>query len=171
MAVHALRPQLSGARLEIRGAINRPPMERTTDTVRLFELARSIGAELGIDIDEGSTGGASDGNFTSALEFPSMVLEQGRRGACHRRVCGYSFAPASGCVNRGNDPADPLTPFSAPAYNDVLFGGLPVTLSPRQNRGPEHLLKTKVHFCFRQVWIIGYEVGRVCRRGLCCRAS
>jgi glutamate carboxypeptidase len=71
-AVHALRPHLPGARLEIRGAINRPPMERTTDTVRLFELARSIGEELGIDIDEGSTGGASDGNFTSALGIPTL---------------------------------------------------------------------------------------------------
>jgi glutamate carboxypeptidase len=71
-AVHALRPYLSGARLEIRGAINRPPMERTADTVRLFELARSIGAELGIAIDEGSTGGASDGNFTSALGVPTL---------------------------------------------------------------------------------------------------
>jgi glutamate carboxypeptidase len=47
-------------------------MERTTDTVRLFELARSIGEELGIDIDEGSTGGASDGNFTSALGIPTL---------------------------------------------------------------------------------------------------
>jgi glutamate carboxypeptidase len=71
-AVHALQPQLSGARLEIRGAINRPPMERTTDTVRLFELARLIGTELGIDIDEGSSGGASDGNFTSALGIPTL---------------------------------------------------------------------------------------------------
>jgi glutamate carboxypeptidase len=71
-AIHALRAQLSGARLEIRGAINRPPMERTTDTVRLFELARSIGSELGVEIDEGSTGGASDGNFTSALGIPTL---------------------------------------------------------------------------------------------------
>src|SRR6185436_2770997 len=71
-AVHALQSHLSGARLEIRGAINRPPMVRTTDTVRLFELARSIGAELGIEIDEGSTGGASDGNFTSALGIPTL---------------------------------------------------------------------------------------------------
>jgi glutamate carboxypeptidase len=71
-ALQALQPQLPGARLEIRGAINRPPMERTTDTVRLFHLARSIGTELGIDIDEGSTGGASDGNFTSALGVPTL---------------------------------------------------------------------------------------------------
>jgi glutamate carboxypeptidase len=71
-AIHALQPQLPGARLEIRGAINRPPMVRTTDTVRLFELARSIGNELGVTIGEGSTGGGSDGNFTSAMGIPTL---------------------------------------------------------------------------------------------------
>jgi glutamate carboxypeptidase len=71
-ALRGLQPQLPGARLEIRGAINRPPMERSTNTVRLFELARSIGTGLGVDIDEGSTGGASDGNFTAALGIPTL---------------------------------------------------------------------------------------------------
>jgi len=71
-AIHALQPQLPGARLEVRGAINRPPMERTTDTAQLLDLAKSVGAELGIDIAEGSTGGASDGNFTSALGIPTL---------------------------------------------------------------------------------------------------
>jgi glutamate carboxypeptidase len=71
-AMHGLQPRLLGAQLEVRGGINRPPMERTTDTVRLFELARTIGKELGIAIEEGSTGGASDGNFTSALGIPTL---------------------------------------------------------------------------------------------------
>ena len=71
-ALHALQPHLAGARLEIRGGINRPPMERSFDTAKLFELARHIGAEIGIHIQEGSTGGASDGNFTSALGIPTL---------------------------------------------------------------------------------------------------
>jgi glutamate carboxypeptidase len=71
-AIHALQPRLAGARLEIRGGINRPPMERTADTAQLFELARSVGKEIGIHIQEGSTGGASDGNFTSALGIPTL---------------------------------------------------------------------------------------------------
>ena len=71
-AVHALKPRLSGARLEIRGAISRPPMERTADTARLFSLAQLLGVEMGMDIQEGSTGGASDGNFTSALGIPTL---------------------------------------------------------------------------------------------------
>jgi len=71
-AIRGLRPQLTGTTLHIRGGINRPPMERTTDTARLFEVARRIGEELGIPIEEGSTGGASDGNFTSAMGIPTL---------------------------------------------------------------------------------------------------
>jgi glutamate carboxypeptidase len=70
--IRALTPKLSGARLEIHGGINRPPMERTTETERLFKLARAIAAELGVDLQEGSTGGASDGNFTAALGIPTL---------------------------------------------------------------------------------------------------
>ena len=70
--IRELPPVLANARLEIRGAINRPPMERTADTVRLFEIARAVAAELGIDLNEGPTGGASDGNLTSALGVPTL---------------------------------------------------------------------------------------------------
>jgi len=70
--LQALQPHLPGARLEIRGGINRPPMERTADTARLFSLAQSIASELGMDLKEGSTGGASDGNLTSALGIPTL---------------------------------------------------------------------------------------------------
>jgi glutamate carboxypeptidase len=71
-AIKSLTPELPGARLEIRGSINRPPMERTSDTVRLFETARKIAAQIGMDLKEGSTGGASDGNLTSALGIPTL---------------------------------------------------------------------------------------------------
>ncbi len=58
--------------LTIDGGINRPPMERTRGTVKLFAQARSLASELGIDLQEASTGGASDGNFTSALVIPTL---------------------------------------------------------------------------------------------------
>jgi glutamate carboxypeptidase len=70
--IKALSPELPGARLEIRGGINRPPMERNTETDRLFGAAREIAAEFGLDLKEGSTGGASDGNFTSAIGIPTL---------------------------------------------------------------------------------------------------
>jgi len=70
--IKALSPELPGARLEIRGGINRPPMERNTETDHLFRAAREIAAEFGLDLKEGSTGGASDGNFTSAIGIPTL---------------------------------------------------------------------------------------------------
>jgi glutamate carboxypeptidase len=70
--IKALKPELEDARLEIRGSINRPPMERTAETARLFETARRIAARMNIDLQEGSTGGASDGNLTSAIGIPTL---------------------------------------------------------------------------------------------------
>jgi glutamate carboxypeptidase len=58
--------------LEVTGGINRPPMERTRGTVRLFAQARALAAELGFVLVEAATGGASDGNFTSALGIPTL---------------------------------------------------------------------------------------------------
>ena len=58
--------------LKITGGINRPPMERTRGTVKLYQQARSLAGELGFALDEAATGGASDGNFTSALGVPTL---------------------------------------------------------------------------------------------------
>jgi len=71
-AIRHLQPRLPDASLQIRGGINRPPMERNADTVRLFNIARDIAAQLGMELGEGSTGGASDGNFTSAMGVPTL---------------------------------------------------------------------------------------------------
>jgi len=47
-------------------------MERLRGTVRLYERAEALAAELGFVLDEASTGGASDGNFTAALGVPTL---------------------------------------------------------------------------------------------------
>jgi glutamate carboxypeptidase len=59
-------------KLTITGGINRPPMERKPGTIALFKKARSLAAELGFTLDEASTGGGSDGNFTAALGVPTL---------------------------------------------------------------------------------------------------
>ena len=46
-------------------------MERTDGNRRLWERARRIGRELGLDLGEGMAGGASDGNTTS-LYAPTL---------------------------------------------------------------------------------------------------
>jgi glutamate carboxypeptidase len=58
--------------LTVSGGINRPPMERMRGTVRLYQEARALAAELGFALDEAATGGASDGNFTSAMGIPTL---------------------------------------------------------------------------------------------------
>lgn len=68
----ALKPQDKCCSLTLTGGINRPPMERTRGTVRLYKQARALAAELGFALDEAATGGASDGNFTSALGLPTL---------------------------------------------------------------------------------------------------
>jgi glutamate carboxypeptidase len=67
-----LRPVDPNCRLEVSGGLNRPPMERTSGTVRLLELARRLGQEIGVELGESATGGGSDGNFTSALGIPTL---------------------------------------------------------------------------------------------------
>ena len=69
----ALKPTpRSGVTLTVEGGINRPPMERTRGTLKLFHQARKLAAELDWDLTEAGTGGASDGNFTSALSIPTL---------------------------------------------------------------------------------------------------
>ena len=58
--------------IAVTGGIERPPMERTRGTVRLFQQARALAEELGFRLEEAATGGASDGNFTSALGIATL---------------------------------------------------------------------------------------------------
>jgi glutamate carboxypeptidase len=67
-----LRPYDPECKLEVSGGINRPPMERTAGTVRLFQIAQEQASKLGMTLEESSTGGGSDGNFTSALGIPTL---------------------------------------------------------------------------------------------------
>jgi glutamate carboxypeptidase len=67
-----LKPADKRCTLAVTGGINRPPMERTRGTIQLYRRAGALAAELGFLLDEAATGGASDGNFTSALGIPTL---------------------------------------------------------------------------------------------------
>jgi glutamate carboxypeptidase len=68
----SLKPTDKRCKLTVTGGVNRPPMERTRGTVALYKQARTLAADLGFVLEEASTGGASDGNFTSALGIPTL---------------------------------------------------------------------------------------------------
>ena len=70
--MHALQPQLAGASVQVSGGFDRPPLERTAAIAALFEQARVAAADIGVNLEEGSAGGGSDGNFTAALGVPTL---------------------------------------------------------------------------------------------------
>jgi glutamate carboxypeptidase len=70
--LRGLRPILKGAQIEMRGGINRPPLERTSHVLKLFGQAQSLMREIGVNVGETATGGGSDGNFTAALGVPTL---------------------------------------------------------------------------------------------------
>lgn len=67
-----LEPVLSGAKLEITGGLNRPPMERTENTAMLFEMVRHHAEPLGIELTEAQVGGGSDAQFAAFVGTPVL---------------------------------------------------------------------------------------------------
>jgi glutamate carboxypeptidase len=66
-----LRPILPGAKLTLSGGFSRPPLERSASAA-LLEHAQKCGELLGFSLEEMAVGGGSDGNFTAALEIPTL---------------------------------------------------------------------------------------------------
>src|SRR5208282_1074703 len=69
--LHALRPILPGAKLEILGGFNRAPLERKRSAA-LFAKAKALAAQMGVSLGEATAGGGSDGNLTAALGVPTL---------------------------------------------------------------------------------------------------
>lgn len=68
-----LRPVGPDMAVNVTGGMNRPPYDRTPAIGALFERARALAAEIGVDLGEvPRTGGGSDGNFTAALGIPTL---------------------------------------------------------------------------------------------------
>lgn len=68
----SLKPFDKRCKVTVKGGLNRPPMERTEEIATLYAKAKKLGAELGVKLEESSTGGGSDGNFTAALGVPTL---------------------------------------------------------------------------------------------------
>ncbi len=67
-----LKPFDKRCTITVEGGLNRPPMERTKEIAAHFANARALAAELDVTLEESSTGGGSDGNFTAALGVPTL---------------------------------------------------------------------------------------------------
>jgi glutamate carboxypeptidase len=82
--LRALKPFHPEAKLSIEGGVNRPPLERSM-TRDLFRAARKLAAEMGATLEEASTGGGSDGNFSGALGVPTLDGLGGVGDGAHAR--------------------------------------------------------------------------------------
>jgi glutamate carboxypeptidase len=69
---HGLKPANPQARIEVSGGMNRPPMEKSDTTDRLYRLAADISAALGLKVAEEGSGGGTDGNFVAAVGTPVL---------------------------------------------------------------------------------------------------
>jgi glutamate carboxypeptidase len=67
-----LKTMDKACRVTVSGGINRPPMERKAGTIKLFRLAKKLAGEMGVELEEASTGGGSDGNFTAAMGVATL---------------------------------------------------------------------------------------------------
>lgn len=71
-AMRELRPVLDGARVEVSGGSNRPPLEKAA-SASLFGRATELALQVGLGPLVGvGVGGASDGNFTAGLGTPTL---------------------------------------------------------------------------------------------------
>jgi glutamate carboxypeptidase len=70
--VNDLSPRITGTSLSASISLNRPPMPRDDTMVHTFQKARAIGLKIGLDPQEGSTGGGSDANFVAPLGVPVL---------------------------------------------------------------------------------------------------
>lgn len=71
-AFHNRPPFNQGAVVDIKGGINRYPMEETQEVLAMFGELKEIAAGHGYVLEKGGSGGGSDGNFTAALGIPTI---------------------------------------------------------------------------------------------------
>jgi glutamate carboxypeptidase len=63
----ALKPHDPDIVMEVTGGLNRPGYEKSDTIAQLFELASGLAADIGFTLEDVTSGGGSDGNFTAAL--------------------------------------------------------------------------------------------------------
>ena len=64
-AIRALAPVDTRTSIEVLGSFGHPPLEARPRNRALWETARAVGRQMGIQLEEAAVGGASDGNTIS----------------------------------------------------------------------------------------------------------
>jgi glutamate carboxypeptidase len=71
-ALRALRPSEDGISLELEGGLHYPPMVRGPHVTLVYEAAHAVAREMGMELQEVSSGGASEASFAAALGVPTL---------------------------------------------------------------------------------------------------
>ncbi|MGC0416375.1 M20 family metallopeptidase [Embleya sp. AB8] len=94
--IRGLTPTVPGARIEVLGGPNRPPLEESSSSA-LFDLAGLTAAHRGLPpLRSAAVGGASDGNFTAGVGCPTLDglgAVGGGAHADHEHVIVAELAP------------------------------------------------------------------------------
>ncbi len=101
--IRQLRARHTDAELRVSGGINRPPLERTEMIIAAFHHAKALASEIGITLEEGTTGGGSDGCFTAALGVPTldgMGPDGAGPHALHEHVLLESLVPRAALLTK-----------------------------------------------------------------------
>ena len=80
-AIHGLEPATKGVSLKVEKSLERAPLERTPRNQALWQLALEAARDLGLEIEQGISGGGSDGNLTSPFVATLDGLGAGGDGA------------------------------------------------------------------------------------------
>ncbi len=84
-AIRGYRPDDPGVTLAVEGGFDHPPLEPTVASDALYEAARRLAADLGLELGSARVGGASDGNFTAAAGIPTLDGLGPRGDGAHAR--------------------------------------------------------------------------------------
>lgn len=84
--------------ISVEGGFYRPPFPTTPGTRRLYDLARKVGARLGVAVEEVVSPGGSDGSFAAALGVPTL---DGLGAVCHESCSRRERVELDSLVPRG----------------------------------------------------------------------
>ncbi|MDZ7756706.1 M20 family metallopeptidase [Rhodohalobacter sp.] len=76
--IKKIKPELRETEITVEGGLRRPPVVKNERNQKLWELAQNCAQELGLKIEEGLSGGGSDGSITS--QFTATIDGMGAVG-------------------------------------------------------------------------------------------
>jgi glutamate carboxypeptidase len=84
-AIAGYRPADPAVSMTLTGGFDRPPLEPNAASESLYELARRLAEDLGLELGAARVGGASDGNFVAAAGVPTLDGLGPRGAGAHAR--------------------------------------------------------------------------------------